>query len=318
MERGFEYLVDSHGIEGARGIFERICVNLFQTIYGPAAKSVSSAGGDGGIDVLVGDLPKPNLICQCKFFLSGLGSGQRQQIKESFTTVTTKYEVTHWQLCIPSILNQKDLLWWSKWKNEVTADTGIQIELCDGSYLINELKKYDIYSHEFDDDVRNKLDEILTSLKKSKQDILEAIIYADVEGIEDEYNDSIFIKMLESANITDTYECKIDFFNAEISKQESFSKNEVEGLRTYTNLKYKIRSIWRTQYNMHKSQSDGNDLLNRTYMRIEDLDTTTLESSPEYTMLAKKGILHQLANEKKLGWIEDYMQKLTEYVGGEL
>ena len=29
MERGFEYLVDIHGIAGAREIFERICTNLF-------------------------------------------------------------------------------------------------------------------------------------------------------------------------------------------------------------------------------------------------------------------------------------------------
>ena len=32
MERGFKYLIDMHGIPGARDIFERICINLFQNI----------------------------------------------------------------------------------------------------------------------------------------------------------------------------------------------------------------------------------------------------------------------------------------------
>lgn len=33
-----------------------------------------------------------------------------------------------------------------------------------------------------------------------------------------------------------------------------------------------------------------------------------------YSLLAKNGILHQLADEKKLGWIENYLIKLSEYM----
>lgn len=315
MERGFEYLVGAHGIDGARGIFERICVNLFQSIYGPKAKSVKVSRGDGGLDVLIGELPNPEKVYQCKFFLSNLGGSQRQQIKESFKTVTSNYQVTEWLLCLPCILNEKDLLWWSKWKNEMTEETGIKIELCDGSYLIHQLKKHEIYSREFDDDTRNKLNQILEELNRQKEEIIDGIIYGDIEGIDEDYNDFIFVKMLESANILDTNEYKVDFFNAEIAKQESISKGEIEGLKVYNNLKQRIFSIWKSQYREYQSEDNGQSLLSRTYYRIEDLDSTTLKSNSEYHLVAKKGILHQLANEKKIGWITDYLTKLTEYMG---
>ena len=315
MERGFEYLVDAHGEAGARDIFERICINLFQSMYGAKVKSVKPSQGDGGIDVLVGDLPDPTVVYQCKFFLHGLRSSQRQQIKDAFITVKSNYNITEWRLCLPCILTQDELLWWSKWKNEQSEDTGINIELCDGSYLINKIKSYGIYNREFDDDTRLMLKEILEELNQQKKEIFDEIIHGEIEDIESEYNDFIFVKMLESANIFDTNDYKTDFFNAEIARQESLSKDEVQGLRKYSNLKTRIYSIWKTQFKLYRTMDDGEKLLLKTYLRIEDLDTTTLQSSAEYNLLAKKGILHQLANEKKIGWIASYLEKLSEYIG---
>lgn len=318
MERGFEYLVGVHGEPGARDIFERICINLFQSMYGPSTKSVKVSQGDGGIDVLVGDLPNPQIVYQCKFFLNGVGKSQRQQIREAFKSVTSNYEITEWRLCLPCILTQQELLWWSKWKNEQSEVTGIRIELCDGSYLIHQLKSYDIYEREFDEDIRIQLKLVLSELNQQKQKVFDEVIYDDVDGIEDEYNDFIFVKMLESAGIFDTNEYKIDFFNAEISRQESLSKDEVEGLKIYNNLKIKIFSLWRTQFKRYESSDNGQNLLLNTYLRIEDLDSTTLQSTSDYNLLAKKGILHQLANDRKIGWITNYLEKLSEYIGGKI
>ncbi|MFQ7605133.1 MAG: ABC-three component system protein [Enterococcus avium] len=317
MERDFEYLVGKYGEAGAREIFEKICVNLFQCLYGPKSKTVKPSQGDGGLDVLVGDLPKTEKVYQCKFFLKKIGDSQKQQIRESFKTVTEKYDVSEWYLCLPTILTEKELLWWSKWKNDRESETGIKIELCDGSYLINNLKKHDLYTEIFDDDIRTQLDLILAELIIQRQKIMEEILYGidDIGNLDEEYNDFIFVKMLESANITEINDRKIEFFNAEISRQESISKDEVAGLRVYNNLKSKIFSLWQTQYREHKHPSDGNNLLNKMYLRVEDLESTTLASTSEYTLLSKKGILHHLANDKKIGWIEDYLTKLTEYMG---
>ncbi|MDG4957203.1 hypothetical protein [Lactococcus lactis] len=316
MERDFKYLLEKYGEAGARDVFEKICVKLFQAMYGEKTKSVAVSQGDGGIDVLIGDLPSPQKVYQSKFFLDRLGSSQKQQIKKSFETATSEYDISEWCLCIPRILTEKELLWWSEWKNEKSAETGVKIDFCDGSFLINELKRYDIYEKEFDDDVRNTLNNILTELTTQRQKIYDEIIYgiSTFDNLEEEYNDFVFVRMLESANILDTDDCKIEFFNAEIARQEGVSKDEVAGLQLYNNLRTKIYSIWKTQYNIHKSTNDGNILLNESYLRIEDLDSTTLASSADYNLLAKKGILHHLANEKKLGWIEDYIIKLSEYI----
>ncbi|MBO0470161.1 hypothetical protein JZO66_06365 [Enterococcus sp. DIV0242_7C1] len=68
MERDFTYLIDKYDEAGARDIFEKICVSLFQAMYGPKGKSVKPSQGDGGLDVLIGDLPSPEQVYQCKFF----------------------------------------------------------------------------------------------------------------------------------------------------------------------------------------------------------------------------------------------------------
>ncbi|EAC2274163.1 TPA: hypothetical protein IP933_002927 [Listeria monocytogenes] len=316
MERDFSYLVAKHGDAGAREIFENICVALFQAIYDSKAKSVKPCQGDGGIDVLIGNLPEPEKVYQCKFFLNKIGDSQKQQIRDSFKTVTDKYNVKEWYLCLPIVLTEKELLWWSQWKNKMETDKGIKIDLCDGSYLINSLKKFDLYTEKFDDDIRMQLDQILKELLLKRQQIVEEIIYGieDIENIEEEYNDFVFIKMLESAKITNLNTCKMEYFNAEISMKEGISKDAIGGLKVYGNLKKKVLTIWDTQYRMHKHPSNGNNLLNNTYLRIEDLDSSTLYASTEYSLLAKKGLLHHLANEKQLGWVEDYLNKLTEYM----
>lgn len=316
MERNFEYLVAKYGEAGAREIFEKICVSLLQCQHGPKAKTVKPSQGDGGIDVLVGDIPEIEKVYQCKFFLEKLEDSQKQQIRKSFKTVNEKYDVSEWYLCLPTVLTEKELLWWSKWKNEKEIETGVKIELCDGSYLINNLKKHELYTQVFDDDLRIQLDAILSELITQRQKVMEEILYGidDIENLEEEYNDFIFVKMLESANVTGINDCKVEFFNAEISRQESISKDEVAGIRVYNNLKSKIFSLWQTQYREHKHPFDGNNLLNKMYTRVEDLDSTTLASTNEYTLLSKKGILHHLANDKKIGWIEDYMTKLIEYM----
>lgn len=314
MERGFKYLTDKHGEEGARNIFENICVQIFQHEYGPEAKAVRLSQGDGGIDVLVGDLPSPKRICQCKFFPNEIGNSQKKQITDSFEKATSNYSPENWLLCLPLILNKEELLWWSKWKAE-REDSNLKIELYDGSNLIGKLKDFKMYSQVFDDDIRNALQRILNDMSAFKEVVANEIIYGydDVENIVVDYQDYIFVKMLESANVKDTDACIIDFYNAEIAMHTELSKDAVKGLRTYNNLKNKIHSLWRTQYRLVSDTNDGNNLLGNVYQRIEDMESTVLKAS-SYSLLAKNGILHQLADEKKLGWIENYLIKLSEYM----
>lgn len=316
MERDFRYLRDKYGEAGAREIFEKICVELFQKKY-ENAYAVQASPGDDGIDVLVGDLNDEIIVYQCKYFIDGIADAQKTQIRESYKTVTEKYKVVEWYLCVPILYTVDNHKWWSEWKSKKQQKDKVKIDYFDGSRLLMLLKEYKLYDEIFDEDIRSMLREIQEYLNSENLRIYNEIIY-DINDFSDiSYDDCIFVKMLESANIFDTAEYKNDFFNAEIVKQKIISKGQSKELLMYKQLLSKLKSIWSTQYKMHKHATNGQGLLNSTYLRVEDLDTTALAASDDVNMLAKKGMLHQLADEKQIGWVENYLRVLEEYMEGE-
>lgn len=322
MERDFRYLRDKYDDAGAREIFEKICTEWLYAKYGESAHNIKVNQGDAGIDILVGDFSAPIINYQCKFFLDGIGDVQKQQIRDSFfTAVNSKqYTMKKWVLCVPCLLNANEFNWWSNWSAKQKALYNIDIALHEGSYLISQLKNYDIYKTAFDDDIRIKLDSILSFFGEERQRIQKEIIVMLNEIEPYQFKDMIFVKKLESANITYLDGCMRDFFNAELVEHTVQSKGDSENIRLLSNLKQKVFSLWETQYLRYSNDSDGNDLLSRTYERIEDNDTTTLSCSaiPEVSLLAKKGMLHQWAEECSIGWLKDYKQKLEEYMTKEM
>ena len=322
MERDFRYLRDIHDDAGARAIFEKICTELLHAKYGEQAHNIRVSQGDQGIDILVGDFSEPIENYQCKFFIDGIGDSQKTQIRESFETAinSTSYKMKKWILCVPCTLSAAEFKWWSEWSSKKRNLHGVDISLYDGGYLISQLKKYDIYKTAFDDDIRTKLDLILSYFEDAKRKIHEEIIVMLNETNPEQFNNMIFVKKLESANISLLDGCKRDFFNAELVEHTIKSKGNPENIRLLNNLKQKVYSLWETQYLRYSDDSDGNELLSHTYERIEDADTTTLSCSaiPEVSLLSKKGMLHQWAEECSIGWLKNYKQKLQEFLAKEV
>lgn len=251
MEYDFRYLVGKYGEAGAREKFEKICIEAFQEKFGPKAKEVAVSQGDDGIDILVGELTDRPSVYQCKFFINGIGESQKQQIRNSFSTVITSHpNISSWFLCVPVGLNIQELQWWSTWKSKTKAQHKIKIELCDGAFLLKEFKKCSSYNSTFDDDIRNDLEQVRISLEDANRRAYEEVLYGedDIDGISAMYNDTVFISMLKSAQIIEVEDFKIDFYNAEIARHEARSKDNINGERQYANLRKKIYSIWQTQY----------------------------------------------------------------------
>lgn len=321
MERDFRYLRDKYGDAGARDIFEKICTELLHAKYGENAHNIRVNKGDEGIDILVGDFSSPIDDYQCKFFLDGICDSQKKQIRESFQTAykSTSYKLKNWILCVPCTFSASEYSWWSTWISKQKRITGIEISLFDGGYLISQLKKYDIYKNAFDDDVRLMLEKILSHFDDEKKKIHEEIIVMLNEIDPDQYNNMLFVKKLENANIMLLDGCKRDFFNAELVEYTVHSQGNHEKNRILNNLKQKVYSMWETQYLRYASESDGNELLSRIYERIEDADSTTLNCSaiPEVSLFSKKGILHQWAEECSIGWLKDYKVKLEQFLKKE-
>lgn len=170
LERDFRYLRDQHGDAGAREIFEKICTQLLHTCFGSDAHNIRVSQGDEGIDVLVGTFEKPIDNYQCKYFIDGLGNSQKQQVRESFKRAieASDYKMKKWILCVPCTLSAKEFKWWSEWSEQQHKCYHIDLELYEGGYLISQLKKHDIYDQAFDNDLRQKLDEILAYIESEK------------------------------------------------------------------------------------------------------------------------------------------------------
>jgi hypothetical protein len=117
MERDFRYLRDMHGDAGARDIFEKICTELLNAIFADQSHNIRASQGDGGIDILVGDLCEPIINHQCKYFIDGVGDAQKAQIRESFQRAidSPTYRMRKWVLCLPCTLTLKEFEWWSNW-----------------------------------------------------------------------------------------------------------------------------------------------------------------------------------------------------------
>ncbi|WP_394548563.1 trypsin-like serine peptidase [Priestia aryabhattai] len=133
-------------------------------------------------------------------------------------------------------------------------------------------------------------------------------------GEESDFLNSTFIAKLESAEIYDHEDCQQEFFNAEIAKSSIESRGITTEIKDLGMLKEIVKSIWKTQHRPYKDEKDGNELLTKVYERVEDLNGTTLKISLDISLIAKKGILHQLSDECKVGWVKNYKKRLKEYL----
>lgn len=161
----------------------------------------------------------------------------------------------------------------------------------------------------------SNIEAILTAAKVNIED---SIIYDKYEiyEIEDgiDYSECMFIAMLESANIFDHEDCQQEFFNAEIAKNSIESKVIETEIKKFKSLQTNIRSVWKTLHRESADELYGTGLLSNVYKRIEDLSETTLKGDDNFSLVAKKGIIHQLSDERKLGWVRDYEKRVLEFL----
>lgn len=115
-----------YGVDGAREHFEHLCARLIHSKF-PDSKGVRVHQGDGGVDTFVGNWADSGGIhvFQVKFFPSGLGKVQKQQVRDSFNTCLSNqhFTTTKWTLCLPLDLSKDEIPWFNTWKQENATDT---------------------------------------------------------------------------------------------------------------------------------------------------------------------------------------------------
>jgi hypothetical protein len=131
-----------NGRAGAQEEFERMIGQLVAALYGDA-HVVWPNPGDGGIDVLQGELNGRIAMWQCKYFPENVGPPQYRQIKDSLESAVRHaradgYTIGCWYLCVPCDLSRPAHLRWAKLVEEY-QEQGIELKLWDKTRLEEKL-----------------------------------------------------------------------------------------------------------------------------------------------------------------------------------
>jgi hypothetical protein len=306
--------VDSGSVEGARASFQKLVVHLVKLKHGNAIE-VQPAPGDWGIDVLVGTLTSGTcLVWQAKYFMDGIKAPQKEQIDASFEQLVEKskeqqFKVDAWQLCVSCALSPQAIKWWENWKKKKTAETGIRIDLMCISGIEQMLMAPEAQ------DIRNQFN--LGPKGIPPQTLGERLIHDLPTGRSSEYDNSLFIRKLVLAGITENMSARCQFFNAELIQKEIHDKGDGEEIGELISLYEKIHSMWETRFNQALLDNDPRRETRKVYSdmlkSIEDMDKGSLDSPKILaSFVHKQGFMQQLADACKIGWTQDFRTLDTE------
>jgi len=295
--------------DGARPLFQNLILQLVKLKH-KNAKEIRPCPGDWGIDVLVGKLTSgPCLIWQAKYFMNGIGPSQKAQVNDSFNQLVQKssekdFKVDIWYLCVPCALSPQETEWWEEWSKKKATETGIRTELMCKSDIEELLLTSDA------EGIR-----IQFRLGERPRDSIEIARERIIQELPDdkasEYENSLFIKKLVIAGITENMSARSQFFNAELVQKDIHDKGDENEIVELKSLYEKIHSMWETRFNEALHCSDPKTETGKVYSdmlkSIEQNDKGIL-GSPRIlaSFFHKQGFMQQLADICKIGWTPDF------------
>lgn len=180
-------LIHEYGIEGARSAWEDACCSLIRIQrQGERVELVDGAAGDGGIDILVGEMGHPLDVYQCKFFPDGINDAQKEQIRRSYRRAkeNPNYELKDWYLCLPKAMSLGEIAWFDHWRAQ-HARPEHEITNVPPDTLMILAYQQNMIGALFNDDKRKTLDVILVTvneiLSMTKQQASSSCSNADIE-----------------------------------------------------------------------------------------------------------------------------------------
>jgi hypothetical protein len=298
----FHQLIGAGDKDGARATFERLIAQLVGLRY-QGVKIVASRRGDWGLDVIVGEIDDVLSVWQAKFFIDGVEAAQKAQIRDSLSQVTDKasaegFTVNVWTLCIPVDLDPDALKWWTGWKKRQETAHGIRIELWTRTDLETVLLSPDA-AH-----IRAAYFPAVPGAELSPPPVHE--LPEDLS-----YEDMLFIKQLQAAQIVELDSAKQQFFNAEALAREVADKRVAEHMQALQAERADLRSIWEDRYNKACVEPDGADgLLPELHPEVMEAierrhDSGRVEVLPMH-LIHRKGAMHQVVENGSAGWVRDF------------
>jgi len=170
-----------YGAAGARDKFEDLAVHLIRSER-PVAEWVRIVRGDGGIDAHEGSLADPAGVdvFQVKFFPTGIGDSQKNQIRDSFNTAhdSKKFKAKSWTLCVPIDLSIDEKEWFDGWQQKQAA-SGIKVlrpwDATKLEGLLYDLKNRGIKEEFFKEEYLQQIRETHGAVEKLTRDFEERV-----------------------------------------------------------------------------------------------------------------------------------------------
>ncbi len=101
------------------------------------------------------DLNKLFVIIVPKFFIDGLNTGRKGQLRTAYNNILKQLDKNQLKklyaivYCSPNILDDENMKWWLNWKTKKVSENGINIMYFDGNALIDLAKKYRLFEKYF-------------------------------------------------------------------------------------------------------------------------------------------------------------------------
>lgn len=300
----FEQLIGPGGKEGARTTFQRLIAQLVALSY-MSVKMLDAKSGDWGLDVIVGEIDEILSVWQAKFFIDGVDEAQKAQIRESFSQVMKKAEeegfsVDVWTLCIPVDLDPDALKWWTGWKKRQEKDHDVRIQLWDRTGLEKTL---------LSPDAAHIREAYFPAAGAKHQPPGPQPIEELPEDVS--YEDMLFVKQLQVAQIVELDSAKQQFFNAEALAREVTDKRVAEHMQALQAERADLRSIWEDRYNRACAVPDATEgLLPELHPEVMEAierrhDSGRVEVLPMH-LIHRKGAMHQVVEDGSAGWVRDF------------
>lgn len=276
-----------------------------------SVRRVDANPGDWGLDVFVGEIDGTISVWQAKFFIDGFDDSQKAQVRDSFErAISCAKEEGHkldgWTLCVPIDLDGKNLKWWNTWKKKKERENSIKIELWDRTELEGLLLTPDA------EPVRSiYFPRIGAGLAPSAPLGVEELP-SDVS-----YENMLFIKQLEAAQIREHDSAKQQFFNAELLGREVADKRIPEHMSVLQGERADLRSMWEDRFNRACGQATVDGLLPSLHWDVMDAierrhDRAQVQVLPMH-LIHRKGVMHQVVDAGHAGWIRDFSKIVKEH-----
>lgn len=288
---------------GARDVFAEIVNQCVLAVYGNC-HSIQPNPGDDGVDTFAGEFDEDLHVWQSKYFVSDI---DQSQIRDSWKSVTTSKNFAvpkKWTLCIPHEMTVKDATWWTGWKKKSSAAANCAVELWTRSQFVKfsfrpDLKQ--VFRHALRmDEQHSSAEKAVAAMREARQHFIKEL------PPDKSYDDAVFIKKLEKADIKQHKAIRTAFYNFELWRQRIEQEADPVKLEALSDLQLKIHALWESAYVACEPDHLGRDLFVEVDKLIESEDHNRLFTPLQAHLIHKKGALHYWADLCEIGWTKDF------------